>query len=355
MKIKNKTYSFIVLMLIPFSFLMQFFLVPHLPDKYFYDSLRILSLTNGSANLADFDSSYLFAGNFFIKVNFLNFTTFFQWSILLTLISIPFIFLFLKKYKNVKIDQLFFILVTITFFNIYIPRISKDFIQFAIWSLIYIVLKSKIKNSFKIIITVIIFIIEAKLFRTYYLAIGLLFVLVYLYLKSKKNHLKLGRMLVITFVSMFVVLLIVQKYMPSIYNRVINLRADINFGREGSEDANTAINDLFNNNSPIIYCVNYFVNLFRILFPFELILKGVKYIPFIIYQVYFSIMLIKKLTMKKKKKDYLLISVLIAYILISNLFEPDFGSLIRHEVALLFIMIDILIGGYKNEKVLKIC
>lgn len=136
--------------------------------------------------------------------------------------------------------------------------------------------------------------------------------------------------------------------MPTVYNQLINLRYSINYNRVDSIDAVTIINDVFPSSSPFFYCINYIINLIRMLFPIELILKGIKYIPFIVYQIYFSVNIIKKL--KEKDTVYnnkLFFSIIIAYILTSNLYEPDFGSLIRHETALMLIIFDILI---KSEK-----
>lgn len=350
MKINNRTYLFIILMIFPISFLLQLFLVPNLPEKYFYDSYGILSIANGTGNLSYFDNSYLFTGNFFRIINIFKFTTFFEWSIFLTLITIPFIITFLKKYNNVSIDKLFFVIMTIVFFNVYIVRISKDYIQFLIWTIIYFIIQSKIRNTAKLIFSLVVFILEAIFFRSYYIAIGVLFIVIYIYMITNKKNIKIGKTLILTSLSIIIILTILQKYLPSIYNQIVNLRYNINHYREGSLDANTAINDLFNNSSPILYCINYFINLLRLLFPFELLLKGVKYIPFIIYQLYISIVFIKNIFIQKKNKNCFLAAIFISYMLISNLFEPDFGSFIRHEVSLLFILFGLMLGGKNNEK-----
>jgi len=100
---------------------------------------------------------------------------------------------------------------------------------------------------------------------------------------------------------------------------------------------------------------NYFINLVRVLFPIELIFKGVKYIPFILYQIYITISLIKKVSKIRNSeytnRDTLLLAIFIAYLLVASLYEPDFGSFIRHESTLSFIMFDLFL---ENKKVCQV-
>lgn len=348
--LSQKSYITIVILMLPFSIFLQFFLNPNLPSKYFYDSQGILSITNGTANLFYFDASYQFAGNFFKLINIFNFKTFQDWALFITFITSPIIITELLKCKKVSIANSAFIIVTIVFLNIYILRISKDYIQFLIWTLIYYTLRIKEHNKTKTIITFIIFLLEAIYFRSYYIIIGLLFIFIYKYLSSEsKKDIKIGKILLIVAISITLSLFALQKISPFAYDQIINMRYYQNSFRENSGDANTAINDLIKSKSPIFYCANYVINLVRILFPIELIMKGIKYIPFIIYQIYFSINIMKRLK-GINKNNIFNISILLSYLLVSNLFEPDFGSVIRHEVALFFILIDIILGDKKNEK-----
>lgn len=331
------------------SILTQTFVVPRLPDKYFYDSVGILSITNSNF-MSYFDHSYLFTGNFFKSINIFGFTTFNEWAISITLIFSIFTSIFLMKYQKIRLHQALFILITILFNNIYIFRISKDFVQLLFWILIYLIGKSDLKEWHKNIFIFIIFIFEGINFRSYYMIIGILYILLNYFFKTQKkiNYKKLVFLLCF---GIFIGLNILNIIAPSTYNQVVNMRYNQNFLRLDSGDAVTAINDLLPQTSVLNYMINYLLNLFRILFPIELIFKGIKYVPFIIYQFYFTIMLLLK-----TKSDWeirfnnIYLPIIIAYLLVANLFEPDFGSVIRHEAALYFIFLEVFLFRNDNKK-----
>ena len=168
------------------SILTQTFVVPRLPDKYFYDSVGILSITNSNF-MSYFDHSYLFTGNFFKSINIFGFTTFNEWAISITLIFSIFTSIFLMKYQKIRLHQALFILITILFNNIYIFRISKDFVQLLFWILIYLIGKSDLKEWHKNIFIFIIFIFEGINFRSYYMIIGILYILLNYFFKTQKK------------------------------------------------------------------------------------------------------------------------------------------------------------------------
>ena len=162
---------------------------------------------------------------------------------------------------------------------------------------------------------------------------------------------------------MFLVgLSVIKVFKADLYNQLINLRYSLNKDRLESADAVTIINDLLSNKNALLYVINYIINYVRMLFPIELISKGGKYVIFFIYQIMFSTYLItsiKTYIIDKNniKKCYL--CMLIGYLSVANLFEPDFGSLIRHETALFYIFVSLFFynkinKGNKNEQN-KIC
>ena len=327
-----------------FSAILQIFLVPKLPDKYFYDSNNILEIVLDKPSI-NYDGSYMFAGNFFKAINIFNFSTFTQWSIVITILMSTITFIFLIKFNHISIGNLIFVYSIIVFLNIYIYRISKDFIQMIFFILVYIVaVKRNISYKNKIILISFIFIIEANLFRGYYIIVATLFIF-FTNLFNNSKSINYKKLSICIFSGLIVSLFILQAFRPDIFLKIINMRVSLNGGRLDSVDAVTQINDVFYNSNSLMYTLNYFINLIRILFPIELCLKGVKYIPFIIFQVYLSINILRKLKNinYSNKTMKILMSIIISYILVSNLYEPDFGSFIRHEVALYFIIISIVL------------
>ena len=80
---------------------------------------------------------------------------------------------------------------------------------------------------------------------------------------------------------------------------------------------------------------NYIINAFRMMIPIELLLKSPGYAPFFIYQIFILMYLFKALSNIKTmdKKVVVALSCFVAYFFGSVVFEPDFGSWVRHEAT----------------------
>lgn len=347
-KIDNKGYILICFFSIIYSFLLQLFLIPRLPAKYFYDSNGILTIINNTIT-SYFDSSYMFTGNFFKAINIFGLTTFNEWAYLITLVMSIITFIFFIKYRNIKFVDLIFIFATITLANIYVFRVSKDFIQLFFWIMMYLIYKFCKSDKMSCFLILIIFCIEGIFFRSYYLGMGILFLIILTLLNNNKK-INTKKIVFYIVIGLILGLLILSKISPSLYDQIVNMRFYQNRYRIDSVDAVTAINDVFQSTNPFIYSLNYIINLFRIMIPLELLTKGLKYIPFVVYQIYLTYSLIKK-TKSVSKSKYILLAIIISYFAVANLFEPDFGSVVRHEVTLYFILFDFLLerSKVKNE------
>jgi hypothetical protein len=140
------------------------------------------------------------------------------------------------------------------------------------------------------------------------------------------------------------------------YISILYARLEINIQREAIVDASTMINDLLGpNTNYIMFIGNYIINIFRVMVPVELLLKSIKYIPFIVYQIFITYQIIKSCT-KINDNSILWIITTISFMMISVIFEPDFGSFIRHESALILILLELTNINYdkmemnNNEK-----
>ena len=109
--------------------------------------------------------------------------------------------------------------------------------------------------------------------------------------------------------------------------------------------ANSMIDDkIEHGGNLILYMENYVINSIRMVFPIELIKGGIYYIPFVVFE-FFLIYYIRKAIFRLYVMDFkqiLALSVFLAYFLGSVLFEPDFGSFVRHEAStfpILYILI----------------
>lgn len=323
------------------------------PIKYFYDSTSILNKTLYSFQA---DKAYTFTANFYKAINIFKFNTLSQWSWFLGIIFTIILCLVLLKNKKYNLTQSIFIIVSVFFLNLYVFNISKDLIQFIIFLFIYFILNSqKLSNIKKLIISSLILSLEAYYFRVYYLLMAIIMIDIYfvysLFFKNKKiNNKKKIKIIVLSMIVLFAEIFVVQLISSDNYTSIMLARSNVNAIRENSTDAVTIINDPFGiNYNYLTFICNYVVNFLRLLFPVELITKGYKYILFIIYQVFISINLIKSVK-KINQKNALWIITAISFIMISTIFEPDFGSFIRHESALLPILLQINILTSNKER-----
>lgn len=324
------------------SCIIKFLQYKVLPDKYFYDSNAILRYMNGNYIA---DKSYNFTAKFFDTINIFNFKELVHWSVFFSIIfTIILFFLIIQNYEY-NIKQYIFIYTSIILLNIYVFNLSKDIIQFIIFFIIYIVIiNKKLNNKIKIFLISIILIYEAINFRIYYIImLTLVFIIYFLYKKIIKNNVNtknsLVKILLWTITLFIVEIAIVKVISKESYIQIVTARSGVNAFREGSIDAVTIINDMIKNDTNyLLFILNYIINIFRIMFPIELITKGIKYIPFIIYQFFVTINIFN-LGKKLDNNNILLFAINLSFIMISTIFEPDFGSLIRHESALTLLIL----------------
>ena len=340
----SKNLFLVLLILIIETFVLKITIYHFLPQKYFYDANHILEVMRGSKLT---DVSYSYVAGIFNTVNIFNFTTIFQWGALIALIITPIILIILTKNKKYSLSQYFFIISSFTLLNIYVFGISKDIVQFVYFLIIYLVLSNnKLSNIKKITIISGVLLFEAISFRIYYALMAMLIVTIYFIYKkfiynkkiSKKQFIKI---ISLSLAAFFLEIFIVQILSTQNYNSIINARLSVNIQRIGSVDASTIVNDpLGPNNNFFIFIGNYLINAIRFLFPIELLTKGPLQMVFCLYQIYISVSLIRSCN-KINNRNCLWIFTVISFLMISFIFEPDFGSFVRHESALFLIIIEI--------------
>lgn len=329
----NKKYMFFIFISLIMTIIIKVFQESILPYKYFLDSNHILCVMN---NKCIADSTYTFTANFFNIFNIFNFTTLSQWRYLLTIIFLPMTFFLIGKNKNYDNFDYMFLIASVGLLDIYVFNLSKDIIQFLFFYLIALVLLSKKSNINKLFFISSILLIESLYFRVYYALLAILIVCFYfLYNKiifgKKINKKSIFKMIAYATILFFVVVFILSCFSSNNYNSIIHARYNVNIGREFDPFAITIVNDPLGYNSNfLIFLGNYIINLFRFLIPIELIVKGPKYVVFAVYQIVILWYLYKSKD-NISKSNLLTYITFISYIIVSVIFEPDFGSFIRHE------------------------
>ncbi|QTL78276.1 hypothetical protein [Bifidobacterium dentium] len=317
-----------------------------LPAKYFYDNNRIVGMVNEDMSMEAWGGSYVVAANFFRAINIFGFTSISQWSWFLGMLLTLVVFFMVLRLPELDMVQTIFLLACVGLLNIYVFNIGKDAIQFLFFMAVYLVLLMPIKSSaVKIVCAAIILYFESKVFRSYYVLIAALVLAIYCILAVfRRNHrLPPAVKIIITTVTMYllvcVMMVVASVAMHSEYEQIMGIRDYSLSSREGDVDSVTIIKNWVggdNSTNLPLFLLNYLINAVRMMIPFELAIKGVQYLPFFCFQVAVTVYLaylFGKLDEIEDETQFLAISIFLGYVLASALFEPDFGSWVRHEAA----------------------
>lgn len=308
-----------------------------LPDKYYYDNFRIVSMVNDSGYARKWPGSYEVAADFFRSINIFDFTSLFQWSMLLGIIFTVVMAVMFSKCKGMDMKQSLFAMMYVGLLNIYIFNIGKDSIQFLIFIALFIVLSLNISLVLRTIACFGILYWESTFYRNYYIIIAFFFIAVFLginllrIIKRKMSFIKVILIIIFLYLIVFAFLSVARVSMPEDYKEVMNCKVNTT-----QLLANSTIDDKIDHGQNLIlYMENYIINSVRMAFPVELVRSGVFYLPFFAFQVFLIIYLGKAFLRlyRMDTKQVLALSIFVAYFMGSVLFEPDFGSFVRHEAA----------------------
>ena len=119
------------------------------------------------------------------------------------------------------------------------------------------------------------------------------------------------------------------------------------------ESAQTLILNLIDSgNNKLLFLLNYFINFLRIMFPVELLQKGLYYWIFCFFQFLCTFKLINCVRNYHdlSENDKLYLFAMVAYYITGVFFEPDFGSFVRHEAATAPILFTLMIKNFNTQK-----
>ena len=323
---------------------------------------RILYDTGGLTSFSETGISDA-AGNasvFFRVINVFGLTTTKQFEIYISVIwNIIVVGIILKSKKTLNMMQMLFLTTSITVLNIWDFCLAKEPVQLLFFLVIYyILLNEKLNIRYKYILSILILLISVLYYRIYYILIIAFIVIVVIIcnnwlLKVDKIKFKhIIKLLIMLSIIYFLMLNFIKIIDLKSYNELIRVRTRVGI-------ANTQMINIFKSTNLILFTLDYLIMIIRMLFPLELIPMGIKSWPYVGYQIlisYFVLKNIKNIKENKKTQNFALYTY-IAFLLGSATFEPDFGSWVRHEVAIFPILI-IITGivvpnekqGDKNEK-----
>ena len=325
------------------------FVASRLPAKYTYDNMRILGMTNNDPHVYAWAGTYVTAADIFKKVNFFNFNQLNQWSIFLGLIMMLTVLFITARIPEPDFCQVLFFLACVGLLNIYVFNIGKDVIQYVMFFLVYLVITLPFRAPiFKLIVSAIILAYESTFFRPYYILIAAFAVgmFVILQLLCRRTKLSPSRTLlgigIGSYLLVCLMMVVALLIMPEEYNYIMGVRSSQTDTRVGNADASTIIQDLIPGSSLPMFLVNYLINAVRMMIPVELFMHGVGYLPFLVFQLaltWYMAQLMRKIRNINDDKQFIALAIFMGYVLASFMFEPDFGSWLRHESSTFPVMI----------------
>lgn len=291
---------------------------------------------------------------FFYLINFFDLDTYGEYEIYITIVwNLILLLLLLNMRTSLTIFQALFVLLSISVLNIFDFCLAKEPVQFLFFLIMYLIIISNIKNDLIKKIGVFgVILISAIVFRIYYIIIAMFFLFIIILfekyiVKLKKISWKNILFILVMIALFYFVFLNIAKYIaPVEYAELIRVRLR-------TSSAASDMRAIFHSDNLIIFSFDYLIMIVRMLVPIELLRLGPKYLLYVIYQVFITVILIKNILNYKNinSEKKIALYLYIAFLMGSASFEPDFGSWIRHEavvIPILLILSDIIKS--KKEK-----
>lgn len=346
-----------LLSVFPMSVILKIVQFKFLPQKFFFDGIHILNLMNKDELHFTEAHAYDNSALLFKTLNIFGCSSQLEWSVLITsTVSIYMLFLIL----TIDINSLFDytkVLFVLGITNIYVFNISKDIIQFVFFFFVALIVNKDNRNfKLSIILIFIVFYLESYLFRSYYILTACFVLILSMILDITLNHkISTKRKIALIIISMFVFLLVFLKLCeyikPDDYKELMEIRNRLTLNRVGGENSKTLIVNLIDDKGNVfVYSINYIINAVRMMIPIELLTKGFYYYPFVAFQFISTFSLFRCIIRYNilNSSNKLALIVMISYYMVAFLFEPDFGSFVRHEAATIPLFIQLLF--YKSSE-----
>lgn len=324
-------------------------------EKYFIDSNGLMSIErnlNITGMLPVDEGSFQSAAIFFYYINFFDLNSLMEWTIYISILFFLINFYLVKDIKLIELKKFLLLITGLLLWYLFSAGITKEIIQSLFFIIVYMVICSdKIKYTWiKFLIGIIIIYFSSILFREYFILMAVFAIYIYIIsimLKKKNLSPKYYYIWMIIFSMILVTffLFVISIILPEEYSFIMILRTDYYYTQMMEVGTDSLITSLIPGEGLFIYMINYIITYFRLLIPIELLFNiKIQYIPFVVYQLSFTYYYIKNISMMNiiDDKKFIALVFLTAYILVSAIMEPDFGSWVRHQTATYSLMLILL-------------
>lgn len=300
---------------------------------------------------------YGFAAKFYNAINIFKTYDIKVWDHYIGVLGTTLVFLYVRIFKKstYTIFELLTLFLLTFFLNIYVFCLSKDLIQFVLIMIFILILLKVKKITYKIIISCLPLLLLGLVLRNYFFVVCLIYIffLFVLLFRKKTSLIRYVFSISIVLIAFLTGIIILKKVNYNLYFQVTNANTIYS-----SDSANTLIGYIFENSTNKNFILNYLINFLRLLFPIELVSKGIYYYVFLFYHFTILILFLKWLKMNHGSINVCCIfAFALAFFMISVIFEPDFGSFLRHQISIscvyVFVMLmsDKMKGDYDYEEV----
>jgi len=219
----------------------------------------------------------------------------------------------------------------------YVFTVGKDFLQYLLFFLMALALLYLPREPLKLLGGLAVVLVTAAFFRSYYvLMFGFAMGLYGVALLYRRRRTISQRAIFLLVLACVVVLALfaLRAVLPEAADRLFTVRTVTNMGIGVSYGSDKVIMDpLPLDRSVPGFLGNYISAAIRMMFPAELCASAGD-IPFAVFQTLLTVLLFSAfLKSRKVSARTSVYSLIIAFLLMSFVFEPDFGSWFRHESA----------------------
>lgn len=324
-----------------------------LPPKYFFDATTIRNfyvldyddnIDSGFANTAKFYSLFGFGS--------INDDPILEGLFTYSLFYFCIVWIIYKTRHVISCNTFFFMSIWNIPSAIYLGQLTKEIIPILLFTIIINVLISK--TSWKLSIVILFLLLYTYFFRKYWIisiywsACVSSFLLLKYRFKTENGMVNLILRWAILISSILVVFLAASY--QDMY--LTDVRDIINISRQDSDDAITATKNIIENSSIFTDIVNWFYLWVSLLFPIQFIMLQPMIFGIAIWNV-LNVYVFSSICMHIKNQGICLqwilpIAWIISFSLTQGLFEPDFGSYLRHQIVLLPLYL-FLFAQYKTN------
>ena len=308
-----------------------------LPARFSYDGDLVLRVAQGQ-NPYQVDRSYANTAAAYRLLGLQNseeLTALFGCAILLTALVIA---TTLGTRRSFRVRHLYVGLTFIILGAVFLTWYSKDVFTLAVVIVALLVLKFNAGRWWLIVVTMAAY---AAVFRSYWFLIAALTAGLILLAHRRRDSAR--RYLIRLYGLSQVFLIVCCVAAPFVIGRSANtFRSDVNANREGALDAVTIIAPFVAGDSPVMSYLNALFTQASLVIPWPLLTKGPQYVVYAvgIFAIWMTLLVTtvrgwKRLSQQTRQGVHIGLSVLWAVLTVQAMFEPDYGSYLRHLTPML--------------------